>query len=63
MIMSYQDYFAEKDEILKVLQQKYGQPVMKPGSYLEYPATGLRIRFHDQPGPKEASILVSRPAT
>jgi hypothetical protein len=63
MIMSYQNYFALKDEILKVLQQKYGQPALKPGGALEYPATGLRIRFHDQPGPKEASIQVSRVAS
>jgi hypothetical protein len=66
VLIRYASYFAQKDEIARLLLRKLGEPVKKKDvmgrEVLEYPASAIRVRFRAEDTVKDAIIEVVRAA-
>jgi hypothetical protein len=66
VLTRYASYFAQKDEIARLLLRKLGEPVKKKDvmgrEVLEYPASAIRVRFRAEDTVKDAIIEVVRAA-
>jgi hypothetical protein len=67
IMVRYAEYFALKDEILRALRKKLGEPSAAKDimgrEVLAYPETAtMRVRFRDEPTVKDAIIEVTRTA-
>jgi hypothetical protein len=63
----YALHFALKDQVLRLLRRKLGEPSPKKDvmgrEVLEFPASALRVRFREEPAAKDAIIEVARGAS
>jgi hypothetical protein len=61
LITSYQNYFAMKDDLAKLLVAKFGDPTPRPGSSREFTSSDVRVLMSDRPGEKAVHLQVSKP--
>jgi hypothetical protein len=64
VLMRFGRHFALKDEILRLLRRKLGEPAPKKDimgrEVLEYPVSALKVRFREEAAVKDAILEVTR---